>query len=88
MSFHRDAKLGLAGRYSLLIAIERRRSIREAARRHGAGEGERHTRMRQSSSYALIPILRAALLVTSITFWSLSVRPTAASAKRPTTAST
>ena len=32
---HRNAKLGLAGRYALVVAIERGCSIREAARRHG-----------------------------------------------------
>lgn len=35
MPFHRNAKLGLAGRYALVLAIERGCSIREAARRHG-----------------------------------------------------
>jgi transposase InsO family protein len=35
MSLHRNAKLGLAGRYALVMAIERGCSIREAARRHG-----------------------------------------------------
>lgn len=59
MSFHRNAKLGLAGRYSLVRAVESGCSIREAARRHGvspatawrwstrwraAGEEERRTR--------------------------------------------
>ncbi len=34
MTFHRNAKLGLAGRYALVIAIERGCSLREAARRH------------------------------------------------------
>jgi transposase len=35
MSLHRNAKLGLAGRYALVLAIERGCSLREAARRHG-----------------------------------------------------
>jgi transposase InsO family protein len=35
MSLHRNAKLGLAGRYALVQAIERGSPIREAARRHG-----------------------------------------------------
>jgi Winged helix-turn helix len=35
MLLHRSAKLGLAGRYALVIAVERGCSIREAARRHG-----------------------------------------------------
>jgi len=35
MLLHRNAKLGLAGRYALVVAIERGCSIREAARRHG-----------------------------------------------------
>ena len=35
MLVHRNAKLGLAGRYALVIEIERGCSIREAARRHG-----------------------------------------------------
>lgn len=35
MSFHRNAKLGLAGRYALVIAVEQGCSMREAARRHG-----------------------------------------------------
>jgi len=35
MRFHRNAKLGLAGRYALVTAIERGLSVREAARRHG-----------------------------------------------------
>ena len=35
MLLHRNAKLGLAGRYALVIAIEQGCSVREAARRHG-----------------------------------------------------
>jgi len=35
MHLHRNAKLGLAGRYALVMAIEGGLSIREAARRHG-----------------------------------------------------
>jgi hypothetical protein len=35
MRFHRNAKLGLAGRYALVIAVERGFSPSEAARRHG-----------------------------------------------------
>jgi hypothetical protein len=35
MRLHRNAKLGLAGRFALVTAIERGCSIREAARRHG-----------------------------------------------------
>jgi transposase InsO family protein len=35
MLLHRNAKLGLAGRYALVSEIERGCSIREAARRHG-----------------------------------------------------
>ena len=35
MHLHRNAKLGLAGRFSLVDAIESGLSIREAARRHG-----------------------------------------------------
>ena len=35
MQLHRNAKLGLAGRYALVTTIERGCSIREAARRHG-----------------------------------------------------
>ena len=35
MLLHRNAKLGLAGRYALVIAVEGGCSIREAARRHG-----------------------------------------------------
>jgi len=35
MRLHRNAKLGLAGRYALVRAIEGGCSIREAARRHG-----------------------------------------------------
>jgi transposase InsO family protein len=35
MRVHRNAKLGLAGRYALVIAVEQGCSIREAARRHG-----------------------------------------------------
>jgi hypothetical protein len=35
MRLHRNAKLGLAGRYALVIAIEGGCSVREAARRHG-----------------------------------------------------
>ena len=35
MRLHRNAKLGLAGRYALVSAIEVGLSIREAARRHG-----------------------------------------------------
>jgi transposase InsO family protein len=35
MSFHRNAKLGLAGRYALVVAVEQGCSLREAARRHG-----------------------------------------------------
>jgi transposase InsO family protein len=35
MLLHRNAKLGLAGRYALVIAIEQGCSIREAAGRHG-----------------------------------------------------
>lgn len=35
MRFHRNAKLGLAGRYALVKTIERGCSMREAARRHG-----------------------------------------------------
>jgi transposase InsO family protein len=34
MHFHRNAKLGLAGRYALVMSIERGCSMREAARRH------------------------------------------------------
>ena len=32
---HRNAKLGLAGRYALVRAVEEGCSMREAARRHG-----------------------------------------------------
>jgi transposase InsO family protein len=35
MLFHRNAKLGLAGRYALVMAVEGGLSIREAARRQG-----------------------------------------------------
>jgi transposase-like protein len=35
MRVHRNAKLGLAGRYALVRAVEEGCSIREAARRHG-----------------------------------------------------
>lgn len=35
MRLHRNAKLGLAGRYALVMAVERGVSVREAARRHG-----------------------------------------------------
>lgn len=35
MRFHRNAKLGLAGRFALVVLVERGCSIREAARRHG-----------------------------------------------------
>jgi transposase InsO family protein len=35
MRLHRNAKLGLAGRYALVRAVEQGCSIREAARRHG-----------------------------------------------------
>jgi transposase InsO family protein len=35
MRVHRNAKLGLAGRYALVLAVEQGCSIREAARRHG-----------------------------------------------------
>ena len=35
MRFHRNAKLGLAGRFALVKSIEQGGSIREAARRHG-----------------------------------------------------
>jgi transposase IS481 family protein len=35
MLLHRNAKLGLAGRYALSLAIERGCSMREAGRRHG-----------------------------------------------------
>jgi transposase InsO family protein len=35
MRFHRNAKLGLAGRYALVRAVEGGMSLREAARRHG-----------------------------------------------------
>ena len=35
MVFHRNAKLGLAGRYALVRDIEGGCSLREAARRHG-----------------------------------------------------
>ena len=35
MRFHRNAKLGLAGRYALVKAVEEGLSVREAARRHG-----------------------------------------------------
>jgi transposase InsO family protein len=35
MLLHRNAKLGLAGRYALVLAVERGCSLREAARRYG-----------------------------------------------------
>ena len=35
MLLHRNAKLGLAGRYALVMLIEQGYSVREAARRHG-----------------------------------------------------
>ena len=35
MQLHRNAKLGLAGRFALVSAVESGVSIREAARRHG-----------------------------------------------------
>jgi transposase InsO family protein len=35
MLLHRNAKLGLAGRYALVIEVERGCSVREAARHHG-----------------------------------------------------
>jgi transposase-like protein len=35
MLLHRNAKLGLAGRWALVVAIESGCSMREAARRHG-----------------------------------------------------
>jgi transposase InsO family protein len=38
MLLHRNAKLGLAGRYSLVRAVESGCSIREAARRHGVAQ--------------------------------------------------
>ena len=37
MHFHRNAKLGLAGRYALVRAVEGGMSLRKAARRHGVG---------------------------------------------------
>lgn len=53
MSFHRNAKLGLAGRYALVLAIEHGCSIREAARRHGVSPATACTwsrRWRQASA--------------------------------------
>ena len=41
MNMHRNAKLGLAGRFALLQTIETGSSIREAARRHGVSPGRR-----------------------------------------------
>lgn len=35
MRLHRNAKLGLAGRYALVMLIEQGCSLREVARRHG-----------------------------------------------------
>lgn len=52
MRFHRNAKLGLAGRYALVTMIERGCSIREAARRHGVSPATACTwwqRWRQAS---------------------------------------
>jgi leucine-zipper of insertion element IS481 len=52
MHFHRNAKLGLAGRYALVREVEDGSSMREAARRHGVSPATACTwsrRWRQAS---------------------------------------
>ena len=42
MRLHRNAKLGLQGRYALVVDIERGLSLREAARRRGVSPASAH----------------------------------------------
>lgn len=42
MRLHRNAKLGLQGRHTLVVAIEQGLSLREAARRHGVSPASAH----------------------------------------------